>query len=317
MSSIFANWRLVFRAGGALSLTALVLAFAVPVMGQTTLGEVGASYEVALAEHEAASESYDRAFTLYEQAGDRVDMARARQDGDELEDALAEHQERAIELNERGRELSEAATRLNGARETYLGALAGREEQILALLETPRGDVSPAVRASVERALMGELVQVRSWVDAIERAAGAPVTVTLRPVPELEIDPRDSLDDLFAKENLMQDVAARYDAIVVDLLEQVAGLERQLQRAQSFEELRRSVDRFGGAFVPGAALPPPPPADAATPDGAADEGSAVTAESVQQRIEHLRETIALAQRYRDQAQVRAGLFRQQAESMQR
>ena len=313
MSSIFANWRLGFQAGRALLLTALCLAFAAPVRGQTTLGEVGASYEVALAEHEAASASYDRAFTLYEQAGDRVDMARARQDEDDLEDALAEHQERAIELNERERELSEAATRLNGARATYRRALEGREEQILALLDTPRGDVPPAVRASVERALMGELVQIRS---AIERAAGAPVTVTLRPVPELEIDPRDSLDDLFAKENLMEDVAASYDAIIVDLQEQVAGLERQLQRAQSFEELRRSVDRFGGAFVPGAALPTPP-ADAATPDGAVDGGSAVTAESVQQQIEHLRETIALAQRYRDQAQVRAGLFRQQAESMQR
>jgi hypothetical protein len=43
----------------------------------------------------------------------------------------------------------------------------------------------------------------------------------------------------------------------------------------------------------------------------------MTAEAVQERIEGLRETIALAERYRDQAQVRAGLFRQQAEAMQR
>jgi hypothetical protein len=292
------------------SLAAAALAFAGPAMGQGSLGEVEAAYAVVSSEHAAAVAAFDRAFTLWEQASDRVGMARARQDGDELEDALAEFRERAIELTERERELSQAAGRLNDARAAYRTALGDREEQILALLDTPRGPI-------VEQALMRELVEVRGRADAIERAAGAPETITLRPVPELAVDPRDSLDDLFAKENLMQDVAESYDGIIVELQGQVAGLERQLQRAQSFEELRRSVERFGGDFVPGATLPPPPPAGADATDGPAGGDSAVTAESVEERIEHLRETIALAERYRDQAQVRAGLFRQQAEAMQR
>jgi hypothetical protein len=288
----------------------LLLAFAGPAVGQTSLPEVVAAYGVASAEHAGASAAFDRAFTLWEQASDRVGMARASQDNDELEDALAEFRERAIELMERERVLSQAAGRLNEARAAYLTALGNREEQILALLDTPRG-------VTVEQALMRELVEVRGRVDAIEQAAGTPETVTLRPVPELGVDPRDSLDDLFAKENLMQDVAESYDAIIVELQGQVTVLERQLQRAQSFEELRRSVERFGGDFVPGATLPPPPPAGAGGTDAPVDGDSSLTAESVQERIEHLRETIALAERYRDQAQVRAGLFRQQAEAMQR
>jgi hypothetical protein len=135
-------------------------------------------------------------------------------------------------------------------------------------------------------------------------------------VPELAEDPRDSLDDLFAKETFMQDVAQSYDAIILELQGLVVGLEQELQRAQSFEELRRSVERFGGDFVPGATLPNPPPTGAGATNGPTGGESLMTAEAVQQRIEGLRETIALAERYRDQAQVRAGLFRQQAEAMQ-
>jgi hypothetical protein len=278
-------------------------------MGQASVGEAEAAYGVASSEHTAAVAAFDQAFNLYEQVGERVTIARDAQDGDELENALAEFRERAIDLTDRERELGEAARRLNEARTGLLRALEAREEGILAQLATPRPP-------TVERALMGELFQVRARADAIERAAGAQETFVLRPVPELAVDPRDSLDDLFAKENLMQDVAASYDAIIAVLQGEVAGLERQLQRAQSFEELLRSVERFGGDFVPGATLPAPPPAGADATDATSDEG-ALTAESVQERIELLRETITLAERYRDQAQVRAGLFRQQAEAMQR
>lgn len=309
MTALFAKWRLFIGVGRALSLTAVLLAFGEPATAQVSQAVVSA-YGVASSEHAAASAAFDRAFTLWEQASDRVGIARARQDGDALEEALAEFRQRAIELMDRERELSEAAGRLNERRSAYLVALGVREEQILALLDTPRGP-------TVEQALMRELVENRGRADAIERAAGTPETIPLQPVPELAVDPRDSLDDLFAKESLMQDVAQSYDAIILELQGEVTGLERQLQRTQSFEELRRSVERFGGDFVPGATLPPSPPAGGGAPDGPTNGDSSVTAESVQERIEHLRETIALAERYRDQAQVRAGLFRQQAEAMQR
>lgn len=237
---------------------AAFLALSSPVLAQDSLAQADVRYRVALTEHAAAVTEVERVFSLWEQAGDRVGMARAGGDDDELEDALAAFQERAIALTDRERAQSQAVTRLRGARDGYLDVLNLREEQILAQLDTP-------MPSSIEQSLMLELVQVRARVDEVEEASGTTETITLRPVPELGVDPRDSLDDLFAKENLMQDVAASYDAIIAELQEQVMVLEREVQRTQSFEELRRSVERFGGDFVPGAPLPPPPTAGAEDP----------------------------------------------------
>ncbi len=289
---------------------ATFLALSSPLLAQDSLAQADIRYRIALTQHAAAVTEVERAFSLWEQAGDRVGMARAGGDGDELEDSLAEFQDRAIGLTDRERAQSQAATRLGDARDAYLDVLNFREEQILAQLDT-------TMPRPIQQSLMLELVQVRARADEVEEVSGTTETITLQPVPELDVDPRDSLDDLFAKENLMQDVAASYDAIVAELQEQIMVLEREVQRTQSFEELRRSVERFGGDFVPGAPLPPPPTAGVEDPNAPQGDEPILAAQPAQERIEHLRETIALAVRYRDQAQVRAGLFRQQAEAMQR
>lgn len=279
-----------------------------PALGQTTLAQAEVAYRQAVAEYEANQSAMEDASLDWEQANERVGTARGT-DGEES--ARAASHEAALALMSLEAQTEESLVRVEEARGRWLALLEQRELEILAQRSA---NPSPPL---LDR-LADELLQVRGLVAELEAEARSAGPAPLRPVPELVVDPRDGIEDLLAKQDLMEDQVSFYESLIADYDTEIQELQTDLQRNQNVEDFLRSVQRFGSDLVAGAPLPPTAsdggandPGQGAAADTAADGAVAASLASLplEERIQNLREIRALAVEYRDQAVQMANTFR--------
>jgi hypothetical protein len=127
----------------------------------------------------------------------------------------------------------------------------------------------------------------------------------LRPVIQLEADPRDTPDLLRVKAEVLEEEAGTYEEIVANTDSIIADLERRQREQQVLADLRAELQRFDQDLIPGGRTLRPPPG---TPADASSSG-ALAQYTLEEQLEFFRGIRALAAGYRELALERARDFR--------
>jgi hypothetical protein len=202
-------------------------------------------------------------------------------------------------------EVREIADRLKVAAEAMIEAESVREDELLALLNN-----SVPLTDSSQQSLLRDLQRVRTKsreADTILERIGGGIgeNLDLRPVVQIEEDPRDTPDLLRVKAEILEEEAGTYEEIVANTDSTIANLERKEREQQSNADFRAELQRFDQDLIPGARTLRLPPG---IPSGG-NQAGALAEYTLTEQIELFRGIRSLASQYRDLALARARDFR--------
>ncbi len=282
-----------------------------PARAQLPLAEAEARFEAARAEYDRNLSLFQQAFFRSERALEEVRAALQARDSGREEQARAAYHARAVEAMEAEAVVRRSGDALQGASRGLLAALERREEEILLALGT--GILSPTARAGMEE----EWRAVRQRTLEVDRVSGGiEEAIDLRPVLQLSVDPRDTPADLRGKAGVLEDQANAYEAIVGQLDELIASLERRIQQEQAFQDQVTDLQRFDpDVLIPGGRLGRLPTAAREGIPGGFDGGLAQLPPAEQ--LELFRGVRAQAIEFRDLSLEQARVFRDLAEGVVR
>jgi hypothetical protein len=268
---------------------------------QTTdqlLADRRGEYRAAVAIHEAAQRAYEVVDRRFSTAMDEITRARQGNDEDALERALAAALDQSVPVQDQGRRVREAAQDLEVARLALVQVITVRLTELVA-----RIDVAPSVQ---ERNELDALWRDLNFeLESLETEGEDPLRLSPVVAPEVVFDPRDTPEDREAKAQILERTAAMADSAIVDLDEQIVGLQDRLRQERQIRDFRARADRFGDT-------PPVVPARPAgeLPVQAADSaGVQVRPPTLEERIEALRTSREAFMTYRNDLLIRAAQFR--------
>lgn len=283
----------------------LVLAFPTGGWAQSSPVEAGAVYETALATYQEVLDLRNQVLREHEILMDRLQDARDSGDSDRLQEAMYRVWERGVELSGLDRQLQAAAAHLEQVGQAYLRALDEREE---ALLDQLAEAVAPATRSRLE----GEIADLRTRYREVERRVGSELVPTIRPLPELTIQPRDGPQQLEVKARILEDRAEEYEAVLTALEDQIAQRERRIQQERGREDLLAGISRFDDDLLTGGGLAGSLPEEGEPLEGG-PERLILADLPLPQQVAELRELRDRVDGLREEAVTRARVFRQRAE----
>lgn len=295
--------------GFGLTLLLAVLALTgvspVSLAAQSEPVEAEARYETALAAYRQVLEARDQALQQHDVLMDRQEDARRSGDEERAQEAMRRVHEQGVQVMLLDQQLRGVAAELQEAGQRYLAELDAREEELLDRIERT---VLPGTRAALDR----ELSDVRARYREVERESGSPTLGQLRPLPDVAIDRRDGPEELRGKAGILESRAVEYDSVIVDLEREIASRERRLQQERGREDLIAGISRFDDDALTGGGLTPPSDQSGSE---SADAGAPVNLAELPlpDQLALLREYLTLAQGLRDEALVRARVFRERAE----
>ena len=289
---------------------ALILAMGVLAVGMAAPpAAAGQSTEEVLTqrrlEYRAARDAYEAArsaFSVVERefsaALEQVGRARRAGDEDALEDAFSLAQDRSGPLRAQETRVEEARERLSATRQALIDVITVRLGELLARMdEAP----SSARRAELD-ALWRDLANEQ---DQLEREAGGGMALSPVVLPEITFDPRDGPEELEAKAQILDRLAAVADTVIDSLDRDVDALTDRLRIERQRQDFLAGTDRFDDTQVPvvtgggSGELP-----------AAADSTAASRPETLEDRLAALRSYREQLVSYRTQLEIRARQFRE-------
>ena len=127
--------------------------------------------------------------------------------------------------------------------------------------------------------------------------------LVMRPV--IDIDPRNTPDDVRRKASLLENLIAMADSTLVTLQEEVERLEARLRNRQLRENFSAGISRFGDTRTPVGT----DPREGDDPAGVAPDSTALSGGSLEERIRALRSAELNLRYYRERMDERLGEFR--------
>lgn len=298
-----------FPPGGLLLAAALVLggllallAAPGPATAQSTeeiLTQRRLEYRAARDAYEAARSAFSVVERQFSAALERVGRARRAGDEDALEEAFALAQDRSGPLRAQETRVEDARERLSRARRALIDVITVRLGELLAMMDQAS---SAAERAELD-ALWRDLANEQDQLEAEEGDE-----LALRPVvlPEITFDPRDGPEELEAKAQILDRLAAVADTVIENLDDDIETLTDRLRIERQRQDFLAGTDRFDDTRVPvvsGGGTPQERPA-------AVDSMAVSRPLTLEERLEALRSYREQLVSYRTQLQVRARQFRQ-------
>lgn len=296
-------------AGGAgrtrLSWSALALTLAVLpgwANGQEplTLPELERTYRAAAAAYQDAYETLRVYQSRFERASDALRAAQLAGNSARRDSAFAEIMQLSPERTLQEQRVEEKAEELRVVRERLLAALNLRLDEYL--------DRTTGVLTDTERReLAVQMADTRNRINEL-RAEEDP-EVTLEPLPDIQIEPRDSPDDIRAKATLLEVRADQYAQQLVEIDRRLETLQAEQARLRRANDFMAGVERFDDPRLPvgppgGQRTPPPDPARVpAGADSTAVGVRPLTREEEIEALSRLREVYAeTIQTTRDKAE---------------
>lgn len=280
-------------AGGGLALPPVATAQEVPPeMAMVRLqGEYEAarlSCEGAVRAREALQPEYE---LLIQQAG------RADPESDAWQAAQSELLPLTLRIDNQQRRVTEVCGEAETARRAYLEGLdAVRRDLESELVATS----SPARRQDVQALL----TDIENRYGELEREGGGLAEqLVMRPV--IDIDPRNTPDDVRRKAALLENLIAMADSTLVTLQEEVERLEARRRSRQLRENFSAGISRFGDTRTPVGT----DPREGDESAGVAPDSTALSGGSLEERIEALHSAELNLQYYRERMEERLGEFR--------
>jgi hypothetical protein len=261
-------------------------------------------YRAARDAYEAARSAFSVVERQFSAALERVGRARRAGDEDALEQAFAVAQERSGPLRAQETRVEEARERLAEARRALIDVITVRLGELLAMMDQAS---SAAERAELD-ALWRDLANEQDQLEAAEGNA-----LSLRPVvlPEITFDPRDGPDELEAKAQILDRLAAVADTVIEELDGEIQALEDRLRIERQRRDFLAGTDRFDDTRMPVVSTGGAPPEPAPAVDSAAVRRPL----TLDERLEALRSYREQLVAYRTQLQVRARQFRERVRRM--
>ena len=264
------------------------------------------AYQAALDARAAAERRFERALQ---------EIRAAQEEGDEgrLRRAYAQAQDQALQLQsleQRVRETSERVDRVRGA---LVAALDARVEALVAELGETRN--------RIRRQELGALVRNLTFrIREVEEEGDLTGETHLAALPEVAWDPRDGVQELNWKADLLERRARQYAERIDEIDSQMEDLRRRQRRNRSLNDLLTGIQRFDDDQVPVVS----PSDDAETRSGSVeqnqeeetDTASAGSQEmTLEDRIESLELLRTRIEDFRDEVLFRARQFRNRAEEI--
>jgi len=283
----------------------LALGSPTPALAQPSLGVLENRFDSLRARYDQALSllQTDRYFS--QQALVQVTNAQNSGDPERLEQARSAYHALAVTEMAAAANVRAIAEQLRVAAEAMIAAEEDREDELLTLLNN-----SIPLTDSSQESLRRDLQRVRTRVQEADTildriGGGIGENLDLRPVLQIEEDPRDTPDLLRVKAEILEEEAGTYEEIVANTDSIIADLERREREQQTLADLRAELQRFDQDLIPGGrTLRPPAGALAGT-----NQSGALAEYTLAEQIELFRGIRALATEYRDLALARARDFR--------
>lgn len=282
-----------------------------PAFAQPTRAALESRFDILSQRYNDALSRFQQDRYNTEQAFLRVVGARASGDPDQIEQAFATHLTLAVEEMAASTEVLRIAEELRVAAEEMVVALEARENEILNDLNrtTP---FTPESQAALRLELQRVRTRVRDADTILDRIGGGiGENLDLRPIIQLEQEPRDTPDDLRFKADVLEEQADNYETYLADLDALIAELERRERVEQARADVIADVNRFDAnapVVIPGGRTARLPPSVSAAIAGA-DASDALAQYSLAEQIELFTGIREIAAEYRDLQRLRARDFR--------
>lgn len=256
-------------------------------------------YRAARDAYEAARSAFSVVERQFSAALEQVGRARRSGNEDQLEDALALAQDRSGPLRAQETRVEEARERLSEARQGLVDVITVRLGDLLAMMD----QASSAAERSELDALWRDLANEQ---DQLEAADGEQLALSAVVLPEITFDPRDGPEELEAKAQILDRLAAVADTVIDNLDDDIETLTDRLRIERQRRDFLAGTDRFDDTRVPvvsGGGTPQESPA-------AVDSAAVSRPLTLEERLATMRTYRAQLVAYRTQLQVRARQFRQ-------
>jgi len=261
-----------------------------------------AEYRLARSTHQVALEALGVAERNWNRAVQEAEAARQAGDEERRGRALAAALRQAPPLEGARRRVEDTDSALAEARGALLQAIDQRLDSLVAELDVT-ADQS-------EREALGITMQdLYNRYYELEEEDEAPQVPQFASLPEIQFDPGDGPEEWRLKADLADRHAARYEAVLGEIDDEVADLRRRQRRERSILDHLASIERFGDIRLP---VGPPnrridPVTGEVLPDSLALEERPLTLE---ERIERLLSLRNQVEGRLEQVRIRARVFRE-------
>jgi hypothetical protein len=285
-----------------IALSATILPLSAGAQEELTLPELELAYRASLDEHSAAFRALEVLEMRFGRASEALRNARAAGDKGGQEAALAIILRVGPERTQQELRVAEKAREVSAARGRLLEARSRRLEELLAQADQARdpGEVREvAILVQDMRYQIGEL-----------RAQEDP-EVALEPEPYIVIEPRDGVEEIRDKADLLDLRGDQYEELLGEIGRLLAGLRRDLRLMRQSDDFLAGVERFGDVRLP---VGPPGARPDRTPDAGQPPGAGPGVEERPLTLEERIQALEITQR---EVVVRIESIRVKAESFRR
>ena len=287
---------------------ALASGVAVPELSAQATGSVLAErrleYRAARDAWEAARSAFSVVERQFSAALEQVGRARRSGDDDALEDAFALAQDRSVPYRAQEARVEDARDRLDEARQALINVITVRLGELLAQLDEAS---SAAARAQLD-ARWQDLRNEQQELEAEDGDDDLQVMPVI--LPEITFDPRDGPEELEAKAQILERLAAVADTVVGNLDQERETLTTRLRIERQRQDFLAGTDRFDDIRVPVVTNP-----GSGERPAAADSTMASRPLTLEERLEALERYREQLVSYRDQLLIRARQFRERVRRM--
>lgn len=283
------------------------------VESQDVVSERELDYRSARGAHQAALDARSAAERRFERALQEIRAAQDDDDEDRLRAAYAQAQDQALQLQSLEQRVRDTAERVEVARERLVTALDARVESLMAELSEARSRLQQEELGALVRDLTYRIREVEEEGDLVEETR-------LAALPEVAWDPRDGVQELTWKAELLQRRARQYEERIEEIEGQIQDLRRRERRNRSLNDLLTGIQRFDDDQVPVVS-----PSEDADPRSESveqeqqqdDDTTSTTSRevSLQQRIERLELLRTRIEEFRNEVLFRARQFRNRAQEI--
>lgn len=267
---------------------------------ETLVVERRREYVAARDAWEAARSALSVLEGQFSSALEAVSRAKRTNDQDALERALAVAQDRSLPLQAQTQRVEDAYQSFQAGRQRLVNVITVRLEQLVGAAETAS---SAARRNEINRLIRDLSNELRG----LEREAGEEVRLNPVVLPDISHDPRDLPEEREIKAQLLERRAAIADTVIAQVDAEIAGLQDRARLLRNVGDFVAGTERFDDTNLP--VLPGSSTAErGGTPVDSTRAGRRPL--TPQERIEQLRRYREQLVLHRDQALVRARIFRQ-------